>query len=111
MRIRIGLHHGKPTLTDTGYVGIAVHTTARVCAAGHGGQILVSRAAHEALTADDVTRRRRPRIRYRPLGSYLLPGLRRPDPLFQVEATGLATEFRALRAPRVDEAEANDQPV
>ena len=52
VRLRIGLHHGKPTLTDTGYVGIAVHTTARVCAAGHGGQILVTRAAHEAITAD-----------------------------------------------------------
>ncbi|MET1232402.1 MAG: adenylate/guanylate cyclase domain-containing protein [Candidatus Limnocylindrales bacterium] len=111
VRLRIGLHHGKPTLTDTGYVGIAVHTAARVCAAGHGGQILVSRAAHDALTADDIARPRRPKTRYRPLGSYLLQGLRRPDPLFQVEATGLATDFPGLRSPRVDEAETTDRPV
>jgi class 3 adenylate cyclase len=102
VRLRIGLHHGKPTLTDTGYVGIAVHTTARVCAAGHGGQILASRAAHQALTAADVARPRGPRIRFKSMGLYLLQGLRRPDQLFQVKATGLATDFGPLRAKPFD---------
>jgi class 3 adenylate cyclase len=96
VRVRIGLHHGKPTLTDTGYVGIAVHTTARVCAAGHGGQILVTRAAHEAITADGGAPSP-PRLRYRSLGIYQLRGLRRAEPLYQVEAPGLATDFPALR--------------
>jgi class 3 adenylate cyclase len=42
VRVRIGIHSGQPTLTDVGYIGLAVHTTARVCGAAHGGQIVVS---------------------------------------------------------------------
>ena len=37
VRVRLGIHSGRPTLTDVGYIGLAVHTTARVCAAAHGG--------------------------------------------------------------------------
>src|SRR6266850_2317899 len=37
--VRLGLHTGRPTLTDTGYVGLAVNTAARICFAAHGGQI------------------------------------------------------------------------
>ena len=37
--VRAGIHSGRPTLTDAGYIGLAVHTTARVCSAAHGGQI------------------------------------------------------------------------
>src|SRR5207302_9588911 len=33
VRARIGIHSGRPTLTDVGYIGLAVHTAARVCAA------------------------------------------------------------------------------
>src|SRR5260221_3975387 len=42
--VRVGLHTGRPTLTDTGYVGLAVNTAARICFAAHGGQIVVSAA-------------------------------------------------------------------
>ena len=113
VRLRIGLHHGKPTLTDTGYVGIAVHTTARVCSAGHGGQILASRAAHEILTEVEPgapRTSRRPRVRYRPLGVYLLHGMRRPESLYQVEASGLEQTFPPLRAT-VAEVEPTDRSV
>ena len=48
VRVRIGMHTGRPTLTDTGYVGIAVHIAARICYASHGGQILLSSAARES---------------------------------------------------------------
>src|SRR5207244_7091239 len=48
VRLRIGLHRGPPTLTDTGYVGLAVNAAARICAAAHGGQIVVSSAVHTA---------------------------------------------------------------
>src|SRR4029453_13439412 len=41
VRVRIGLHRGRPTLTDTGYVGLSGHTAARICSAAHGGQIVV----------------------------------------------------------------------
>jgi class 3 adenylate cyclase len=92
LRLRFGLHHGRPTVTDSGYVGLAVNTTARVCAAGHGGQILLSRALH------DVVLDLPPRVRFRRLGSFQLRGLRRPDTLYQVMAPGLLREFPPLRA-------------
>src|SRR5438128_6427337 len=44
VRVRIGLHAGRPTLTDTGYVGLAVHVPSRIGFASHGGQSLRSRA-------------------------------------------------------------------
>jgi class 3 adenylate cyclase len=48
IRIRIGIHAGRPTASATGYVGIAVNTVARVCQAASGGQVLLTRAAKEA---------------------------------------------------------------
>lgn len=42
IQVRVGLHTGAPLLTDEGYVGSDVHRAARIAAAGHGGQILVS---------------------------------------------------------------------
>ena len=47
VRVRMGVHTGEPTLTDEGYVGMDVHRAARVMAAGHGGQVLVSQATRE----------------------------------------------------------------
>jgi class 3 adenylate cyclase len=88
VRIRIGLHTGRPTLTDTGYMGLAVHTAARICFASHGGQILLSRAAREA-----VERSRPAGVRFIELGRYQLRGLPEPEALFQVEAADLPTSF------------------
>jgi len=92
VRIRIGIHRGRPTLTDAGYVGLAVHTVARICSAGHGGQILLSAAAR-----DGVGRSRPTGVRLRSLGSHRLRGLREPQALFQVEAADLTTHFPPLR--------------
>jgi predicted ATPase/class 3 adenylate cyclase len=47
IRVRIGIHTGEPIRTDEGYVGMDVHRAARIAAAGHGGQILLSRATYE----------------------------------------------------------------
>ena len=44
VRVRMGLHTGEPTLASGGYVGLDVHRAARLCAAGHGGQVLLSEA-------------------------------------------------------------------
>ena len=44
VRVRIGIHTGEPIRIDGGYVGLDVHRAARICAAGHGGQVLVSQA-------------------------------------------------------------------
>ena len=47
--VRMGLHTGAPIATEEGYVGIDVHRAARICAAGHGGQIVVSDSTRELL--------------------------------------------------------------
>jgi class 3 adenylate cyclase len=42
IRVRVGLHTGTPLVAEDNYVGIDVHRAARIAAAGHGGQVLVS---------------------------------------------------------------------
>jgi class 3 adenylate cyclase len=91
VRVRIGLHSGRSSLTDSGYVGIAVHTAARVCDAGHGGQILLSSATALAL-GEQAT------VTLRTLGRYRLDGLAEPEELHQVLAEGLLDRFPRLRA-------------
>jgi class 3 adenylate cyclase len=86
VRVRAGVHTGEIALTDAGYVGLSVHTAARVSAAAHGGQILTTSATVAA--AGEV-----PDVRYRSLGRQRLAGLPEPEELFQVEADGLAKEF------------------
>lgn len=92
--VRIGVHSGRPTLSDSGYVGIAVHTAARVCSAGHGGQILLSATTREVLDG------RIAGVTMRSLGRYTLAGLPGPQALFQVGAADLAVKFPPLRVKR-----------
>jgi class 3 adenylate cyclase len=91
-RVRIGVHTGRPTLTETGYVGVALSTVARVCNAGHGGQILVTGATKAALGSPPLGG-----VRLRGLGRRRLPGLSEPVALHQVAADGLRTSFPPLR--------------
>ena len=93
VRVRIGLHVGRPTLTATGYVGIAVNTVARIAAMGHGAQILASWSLREAIGDAE-------RIAWRAVGRHRLRGIPDEHELFQVHAPDLATEFPPLRAPR-----------
>jgi class 3 adenylate cyclase len=88
----MALHSGRPTLTETGYVGLAVHAAARFCYSAHGGQIVLSSAARNGV-ADALGK-----TRLRSLGAFRFQGLREPEELFQVEADGLALEFPPLRA-------------
>ena len=88
VRIRIGLHTGRPTLTDSGYLGLAVHTAARISFASHGGQILVSGAVREAVAGSEPTG-----VTFRDLGRHQFHGLPAPESLFQVEAPDLPTSF------------------
>ena len=64
VRLRFGIHSGHPTLTEAGYIGLAVHTTARICAAAHGGQIVVSAATRTAIGASPPAG-----VRFRGLGA------------------------------------------
>ncbi|MDQ3573098.1 MAG: adenylate/guanylate cyclase domain-containing protein, partial [Actinomycetota bacterium] len=54
IKVRIGLHTGTPHLTDEGYVGADVHRAARIAAAGHGGQILVSAATAQLVDGGEL---------------------------------------------------------
>jgi class 3 adenylate cyclase len=90
--VRIGIHSGRSTLSENGYVGIAVHTAARICSAGHGGQILASGIAIATLSKPNDG------IRFRGLGEYELPSLSEPLALFQIEAQGLRRRFPQLRS-------------
>jgi class 3 adenylate cyclase len=51
--VRTGVHTGEVVLGETGYVGMEVHRAARICSAGHGGQVLISQATRE-LVEDDL---------------------------------------------------------
>ena len=95
VQVRVGIHSGRPTLTDAGYIGLAVHTTARLCSAAHGGQIVVSAATRAAVGASAPTG-----IRFRSLGRHRLPGLPDVEMLFQVQAQGLRVTFPRPRTGR-----------
>jgi len=88
VRVRIGIHTGRPTLTDSGYVGLAVHAAARICAAGHGGQVLLSEATVRAVEASVPAG-----VGFRALGDHRLHGLPEPEALFQLEAPDLPARF------------------
>ena len=88
VRLRVGLHSGRPTLTDGGYVGIAVHALARICAVAHGGQIVLSRAALRAL-ADEVVEGA---ITVE-LGTFRLRGLPEAETIYQLTVVDLPAAF------------------
>jgi class 3 adenylate cyclase len=93
VRLRVGLHRGRPALTDSGYVGLSVHAAARICFAAHGGQIVMSSAVRKAVLeslADGID--------LRPLGAWQFRGLPEPIDLFQVVADDLLADFPPLRA-------------
>jgi class 3 adenylate cyclase len=93
VRLRIGVHRGRPALTDTGYVGLSVHAAARICFAAHGGQIVVSSAVRAAVSeslADGVS--------LRSLGAWRFHGLPEPLDLFQVHAADLLADFPPPRS-------------
>jgi class 3 adenylate cyclase len=91
-RVRAGIHSGRPTLTDTGYIGLSVHIAARVCSVAHGGQIVVSGETKAALEGSVPAG-----VSFRSLGRRRLAGLTQAEALFQVEADGLLADFPPLR--------------
>lgn len=91
VRVRMGLHTGEPAVGDDGgYLGLDVHRVARICAAGHGGQVLCSATTH-AILADS-------RLEFVDLGEQRLKGLERAERIFQLRVPGLPQEFAALRS-------------
>ena len=93
VRLRIGLHRGRPALTDTGYVGLSVHAAARICFAAHGGQIVMSSAVRAAIPESLAEG-----VGLKSLGAWRFRGLPEPVDMFQVDAPGLLTDFPPLRS-------------
>jgi predicted ATPase len=73
--VRMGLHTGEPQLIEEGYVGLDVHRAARIAAAGHGGQVLMSQATRELVDAE-----------VRDLGPHRLKDLSAPERIYQFGA-------------------------
>ena len=82
VRVRVGIHTGTPLRTDEGYVGADVHRAARIAAAGHGGQILVSASTLAHVAADD--------FELADLGEHRLKDLAAPEHIFQLGAGDFA---------------------
>jgi predicted ATPase/class 3 adenylate cyclase len=74
IKVRMGLHTGTPHLTDEGYVGADVHRAARIAAAGHGGQILLSAATAQLVESAGL----------RDLGDHRLKDLTVPERIYQL---------------------------
>jgi len=88
VRLRIGIHSGYPTRAEANYIGMAVHTAARICTAAHGGQIVVSGDTRTALATPTA-----PGVRFRSLGTFALRGIPDEVELFQVQAKGVLSRF------------------
>ena len=88
VRVRIGIHSGYPTLTEENYIGMAVHTAARVCEAAQGSQILVTGDTREATRGFKLDG-----LRFKSVGTHRLRGLPDEVALFQIAAQGLVARF------------------
>ena len=94
VRVRMGIHTGEASLTEGRYHGLSVHRAARICAAGHGGQILLSQTSHTLLEDEEVELSE---LVLRELGRQRLKDFDRPVGIFQVVAPDLPAEFPPLR--------------
>src|SRR3954454_21130576 len=90
VRVRMGLHTCEAELRDGDYYGSAVNRAARLMAAAHGGQIVLSLATSELA--------REAPVELLDLGEHRLPDLARPEQVFQVVHKDLPIDFSALRS-------------
>ncbi len=92
LRVRMGLHTGTPQLVGDHYVGLDVHRAARIAAAGHGGQVLLSQTtrmlSEHTLPAGATLR---------DAGAHRLKDLQEPERLFQLMLSGLPSDFPPLK--------------
>jgi predicted ATPase/class 3 adenylate cyclase len=93
VRVRMGIHSGVARLLSGDYVGLDAHRTARITAAGHGGQVVLSDAARVLSEASLP-----PGATLRDLGEHRLKDLERVEHLFQLVAPDLPAQFPPLRS-------------
>ncbi len=93
VRVRMGMHSGEAVLGGDNYVGLDVHRAARIAAAGHGGQVLLSE------TTKTLADRSLPAgVSLRDLGQHRLKDLPTPEHIYQLELDGLPADFPAIRS-------------
>jgi predicted ATPase/class 3 adenylate cyclase len=93
VRVRMGLHSGEPTRHEDGYVGMDVHRAARIAAAAHGGQVVLSDAARCLAQS-----RMPPGVTVQDLGFHRLKDIEAPEHLHQLTAAGMADRFPPLKS-------------
>jgi YVTN family beta-propeller protein len=93
IKVRMGLHTGQAVASDGRYTGLAVHRAARIGAAGHGGQILLSQATQTLLEDEEEDLH----VHLQDLGEQSLKDLARPVRLYQAAADGLPESFPPVR--------------
>jgi DNA-binding NarL/FixJ family response regulator/class 3 adenylate cyclase len=93
MRVRIGIHTGEATVTGDQYLGLAVHRAARICAAAHGGQVLLSQTTQALLEDEEELGD----LDFCDLGPRSLKDFDRPVRIYQLLAPELRAEFPDLR--------------
>jgi DNA-binding NarL/FixJ family response regulator/class 3 adenylate cyclase len=94
LRVRIGIHTGEASMVADQYVGLAVHRAARICDAGHGGQILLSETTRSLLEDEEEEFEH---FELHDLGPQVLKDFDRPVRIYQLTITGHHGEFPALR--------------
>ncbi len=104
-RVRIGIHTGEAARAADSYLGLAVHRAARICAAGHGGQVLLSQSTQAMLEDEEL-----PGLAHRDLGPQRLKDFERPVRLYQLVAPGLPESFPPLRTLDSGAAEGESTP-
>jgi predicted ATPase/class 3 adenylate cyclase len=93
VRVRMGLHSGEPVRYEDGYLGIDVHRAARIAAAAHGGQVVVSEETRLLAQA-----RLPAGVSFRDLGFHRLKDIQAPEHLYQLAASGLPERFPRLKS-------------
>jgi DNA-binding NarL/FixJ family response regulator/class 3 adenylate cyclase len=94
LRVRIGIHTGEATVASDRYVGLAVHRAARICAAAHGGQVLLSQTTQALLEEEEELGD----LDFSDLGPRSLKNFDRPVRIYQLLAPGLPADFPELRS-------------
>jgi predicted ATPase/class 3 adenylate cyclase len=92
IRVRMGVHTGRGTLGGSDYRGLDVHRAARIAAAAHGGQIIISGATAGLMTGDPTM----PELL--DLGAHRFKDLLEPESVHQVVADGLPLDFEPIRS-------------
>jgi DNA-binding NarL/FixJ family response regulator len=90
----MGIHTGDASIEDDRYLGLAVHRAARICSAGHGGQVLLSQTTHALLDAEEEEL---PGLAQRDLGPQRLKDFDRPVGIYQLVGADLRGDFPPLR--------------